>query len=148
MQAIMPAEVISVPRGANPIDLKIYRAEVRRRKKELQRQDLLAAVDFLKANPWLQVFSGLVIVDFLRYAGIISASKSSDIGLIIAGLGVGMNGGGAYATTIAALVGGAATFFPYNPKFNLKPPASGPGVTPVMPGNRGVFNTDPGTIMA
>lgn len=84
-------------------------------KNDRKRQDLYKAIQFLQDNPWLQVLGALVLVDLLRYLGIISKSKSSDMGVIIAGLGIGMNGGGVAGTALAALIGGSFEFFPNKP---------------------------------
>jgi hypothetical protein len=81
-------------------------------RRQERREDIFRALEFLKANPWLLIFSGLVISDFLRYLGVISKAKSSDISLLIAGLGVATNGGGLTGTVIAGLVGGTAQVFP------------------------------------
>jgi len=86
--------------------------ESRAAAKAQKRADIERAIVFLEKNPWLQVMLLLVLNDYLRYAGVISKSKSSDLGVIIAGLGVGMNGGGVSGTALAALAGGAFEFFP------------------------------------
>lgn len=136
----MPTNVVvTAGRVSDPIrsdltfsDPKAQRAYVKLLKTQAGRQDLDRALQFLKDNPWIQVFGALLINDFLRYSGIISKSKSSDIGLIIAGLGVAVNGGGTAASAIAGLVGGTFEFFPDNPRAPL----------PNMPGT----NLPPGSM--
>lgn len=131
------AAVTTLP-GLNLTDPKAQRAYIKLMKDQASRQDLYRAIQFIQDNPWIQVLGGLVLVDFLRYTGVISKSKSSDLGLLIAGLGVAVNGGSMTASALAGLVGGTFEFFPDTPANFAGPPynpaaGSPPGVYPYLP---------------
>lgn len=119
---VMPAAIAQ--------DRKLMKSWLKLQKRAQDRADLQRAVQFIQDNPWVQVLGGLVLVDLLRYLGIISKSKSSDMAVLITFLGVNMNGGSITGAAITAAIGGALEFFPDTP-------ISSPGAPPFMPTNPG-----------